>query len=58
MNSLQFTTIINTLASFIVENEGEESAEILAAAFTQLGDTITTILTFNSLPESKQIKER
>ncbi len=41
----ELTSLITALANVIARNTSEEQLEILAVVFTQLGDTLTTILT-------------
>ena len=43
MNSLEFTTFINTLANAISNNLTNEQIGLLAVTLTQLGDTLATI---------------
>jgi len=43
LNSLEFTTFINTLANIIASNLSDSELAILSAIFTQLGDTLATI---------------
>ena len=49
MNSLEYTTVINTLATLITDSLDADEASVLSAMFTQLGDTITTILAIRML---------
>lgn len=48
MGSCEFVTFISTLACSISKNKTQKEIEILAAFFTQLGDTLATISTINS----------
>ena len=43
-DGLGLTTGINTLAVMLADCLAEEELELAAAAFTQLGDTLTTII--------------
>ncbi len=45
MDYAELTSLITALANVIAQNTSEEQLEILAVVFTQLGDTLTTILT-------------
>jgi len=45
MDGLALTTGINSLAVMIANCLTDEEAALAAAVFTQLGDTLTTILT-------------
>lgn len=50
MNCFGLTTTINTLANAIVcQISDDDELELIAAAFTQLGDTIATILACKAL---------
>ena len=48
MNSCEFATFISDLACSIAKGKTQKEIEILAALFTQLGDTLTTISAINS----------
>lgn len=48
MNSCEFVTLISTLACTISKGRSKEEIEILAAFFTQLGDTLATLNILNS----------
>lgn len=48
MKSCEFVTFISALACAIAEGRTEEEIDLLSAIFTQLGDTLATISTFNS----------
>lgn len=43
MNSCELVTFISALACTIAQNKTQEEINILAAIFTQLGDTLATI---------------
>ncbi|MCF0124534.1 MAG: hypothetical protein HUJ68_02050 [Clostridia bacterium] len=51
MKSCDFVLFISALACNIVEGKTEEEIAVLAALFTQLGDTLATIVTFNNRKE-------
>ena len=45
MNSLEFTTSLTAVANLIVSSvQDKDMLNLLATSFTQLGDTIATIL--------------
>ena len=48
MNYCEFATFISALACSIAKGKTQKEIEILAALFTQLGDTLTTISAINS----------
>ncbi len=48
MNSCELVTLISTLSCVIADNSTDEELSILSAVFTQLGDSLTTILTCRS----------
>ncbi|SFR83731.1 DUF6774 domain-containing protein [Anaeromicropila populeti] len=52
MNSCELVTFITALACAISKCYTEEEVAILAAAITQLGDTLATILTQKEICES------
>ena len=43
MNSCEFVTYISALACAITKNRSADEINLLAAVFTQLGDTLATI---------------
>lgn len=47
MNSCEFVTFISGLACSIAKDKTPEEITLLAAFFTQLGDTLATITAFN-----------
>ena len=56
LNHVEFTTFINTLANAITNNITDDELSILAAVFTQLGDTLATIALIKGLgSEDKEI---
>lgn len=48
MNSCSFVNFISLLACEISKNKSQEEIEILAAFFTQLGDTLATLSALNN----------
>lgn len=56
MNSCEYATVITALACSIVDCVSEDEAALLVVVFTQLADTIDTILTRNDFC-SKQLDE-
>lgn len=48
MQSCEFVTFISTLACSISKNKSQKEIELLAAFFTQLGDTLATLSVLNS----------
>ena len=44
MNSCELVTYISSIACFLSKNCSTEELEMLAAIFSQLGDTLATIL--------------
>ncbi len=47
MKSCEFVTFISTLACTIAQNKSQDEVQLLAAFFTQLGDTLATIATID-----------
>ena len=52
MNSCELTTSVSALANILAKNLSTEDIVLLAAILVQLGDTLATIATHNSLCES------
>ncbi len=48
MNSCAFVNFISLLACEIVKDKSQEEIEVLAAFFTQLGDTLATLSALNN----------
>lgn len=48
MKNCDFVTLISVLACNIAEGKSENEIAILAAFFTQLGDTLTTLSALDS----------
>lgn len=49
MNAFQLTTFINSTANFIACNATDDELNLLAAVFSQLGDTLATIAVQRSI---------
>lgn len=52
MNSCELVNLISALSCLIVQNYDEYQIGILAAVFTQLGDSLATILANEALMDS------
>lgn len=48
MKNCEFVTLVSILACNIAEGKSKEEIDILAAFFTQLGDTLATLSALNS----------
>lgn len=48
MSNCEFVTFISILACSIAKDKSSEEIAIIAAFFTQLGDTLTTLSALNS----------
>lgn len=57
MNSCELVNLVSILSCLIVENYTDEQIGVLAAVFTQLGDSLATILANNALLDSKSKDE-
>lgn len=57
MNSCEFVTFISVLASSIAKNKTQDEINLLAAFFSQLGDTLATISAFEEIKDECE-KER
>jgi len=53
MNSCELVNLISMLSCLIVENYTVEEIGVLAAVFTQLGDSLATILANDALLNEK-----
>lgn len=53
MSSYNTAALVTAVAVFLAENLNEEQLSLLACAFTQLGDTLETILIQRSLCKPK-----
>ena len=54
MNSCELTTAITALANSIAWGRGTDEIELLGVIFTQLGDTLLTISTQQSVCQQKK----
>ncbi len=54
MNSCELVNLVSMLTCLIVQNYTNEEIGLLAAVFTQLGDSLATILANNALCENGQ----
>lgn len=52
MNSCELVNLISVLSCFIVQNYDEQQIAVLAAVFTQLGDSLATIFANEALRDS------
>ncbi|MCI9274732.1 MAG: hypothetical protein HFJ24_01485 [Clostridia bacterium] len=57
MKSCELVNLISMLTCLIVENYDDEEIGLLAAIFTQLGDSLATILANEALNEACKKKE-
>lgn len=57
MNSCEFVTFISVLASSVAKNKTQDEINLLAAFFSQLGDTLATISAFEEIEDECE-KER
>ena len=53
MNSCEFVTYISSIACLISQSCSKEEVAVLATAFAQLGDTLSTILAHDDLCDTK-----
>lgn len=49
MNSCELVNLVSALSCLIVQNYTDEQIAVLAAVFTQLGDSLATILANDAL---------
>ena len=56
MNSLGVTQLVTLLANHIASKYDEGTVEILAAVFTQLGDTLTTISAVEGIKNKQDMR--
>lgn len=52
MNSCELVNLVSMLSCIIVQNYSDEEIGVLAAVFTQLGDSLATILANEALRAS------
>ena len=57
MNSCELVNLVSMLSCLIVQNYNNDEIGLLAAIFTQLGDSLATILANNAILEAKQDSE-
>ena len=53
MNAFEVTQAVTLTANYISQNCAQEQVAVLAVFFTQLGDTLATILTVNEICENQ-----
>lgn len=53
MNSCELVTLVSFLSCLIADNYKDEELAVLAAIFTQLGDSLATILANKDLLDKK-----
>lgn len=58
MNSCELVNAVSMLTCLIVQNYSEEEIGLLAAIFTQLGDSLATILANESLLDTKNVSRQ
>lgn len=58
MNSCELVNLISMLTCLIVKNYNDEEIGLLAAIFTQLGDSLATILANNAALDSKKCSNK
>ena len=54
MNSCELVTLISSIACFLSQNCSKDELSIMAAVFSHLGDTLSTILAHEEICESKE----
>lgn len=54
MNSCELVNLISMLTCLIVKNYNDEEIGLLSAIFTQLGDSLATILANDAVLDSKK----
>lgn len=57
MNPCEYTVLISSIACNIAKGKSEDEIELLAALFTQLGDSLATYVTYKSVCCCKQEEE-
>jgi len=58
MTPLELTTLVNTLANSIACNFSDEETDVVAAVFSQLGDTLITISAQRALCDKINNKQK
>ncbi len=54
MSSCELVNLVSMLSCLIIQNYDENEIALLAAVFTQLGDSLATILANETLIDSKK----
>ncbi len=54
MNSCELVNLVSMLSCLIVQNYTEDQIAVLAAVFTQLGDSLATILANEALLDTNK----
>ncbi len=49
MNPCEYTMLVSTIACSIAQDRSEEEVELLAAFFSQLGDSLATFITYKAV---------
>lgn len=49
MNPCEYTMLVSAIACSIAKDKTEDEVELLAAFFTQLGDSLATFITYKSI---------
>ncbi len=57
MNALELTSSITALANAIACQISDDELDLLAAVFTQLGDTLATISVQRDICEKKEVSQ-
>ncbi len=57
MNALELTSSITALANAIACQISDDKLDLLAAVFTQLGDTLATISVQRDICEKKEVSQ-
>lgn len=58
MNSCELVNLVSMLSCLIVQNYNDDEIGLLSAIFTQLGDSLATILANNTVLEAKADTEK
>lgn len=53
MNSCELVTFVSSIACFLSQNCSRDELSIMSAVFSQLGDTLDTILTHQEICDHK-----
>lgn len=49
MNSCELVTLVSSIACFLAQNCSSDELSVMSAVFSQLGDTLDTILTHQEI---------